>query len=294
MKEKRNKIIISNTKHETIETIRPHDLICSNYKIHQFPDTEIFIDKIESKIELQKVISILDEIGRTFQVDYRNFTESLSPLNTNGFICFSSKQTHKPSAQLKRIFDIFSSAAAIMLLSPLLFATALLIKISSSGPIFYKQVRIGLHGKQFTMFKFRSMISNAEKHMDSLKHLNKRDGPTFKIDDDPRVTTIGKILRKHSIDELPQLINILFGDMSIVGPRPPLPEEFEQYSTWQTRRMSVTPGLTCYWQILRNKNIDFSQWVKLDLEYIDGWSFWKDIEIIFKTIPEVIFGRRSN
>jgi lipopolysaccharide/colanic/teichoic acid biosynthesis glycosyltransferase len=295
MKEK-TKLLISNQepKNSNQITIKPEHILSGSIKAHDFPNSEIFIDKIDSKVQLQSIIYHLDQIGRDFHVDYRNFTESLSPLHRNGFVLFATKQRWKNATTIKRLFDLIATTSAIILLSPILIITAILIKLSSSGPILFKQVRIGLNGKQFVMFKFRSMINNAEAHKKELIHMNKRDGPTFKIDNDPRVTPIGKFIRKHSIDELPQLFNILTGDMSIVGPRPPLPEEFKSYSTWQTRRLSVPPGLTCYWQILRNKNIDFSQWVKLDLKYIDNWSFWTDISIIYKTIPEVIFGRRSN
>ena len=296
MKENKIELIISDkTNHKKNQiVIKPESITNGSFRAHDFPNIDIFIDNINSKKQLQDIIQYLDEIGRNFHVDYRNFTNSLSPLHSNGFILFATKQRWNKTTILKRIFDITATISALILLSPILLVTAISIKLSSSGPILFRQVRIGLNGRKFVMLKFRSMIENADEKKEQIKHLNKRDGPTFKIDNDPRVTLIGKFIRKHSIDELPQLINILAGDMSIVGPRPPLPEEFNSYTAWQTRRLSVLPGLTCYWQILRNKNIDFSQWVKLDLNYIDNWSLWTDISIIYKTIPEVIFGRRSN
>ena len=272
----------------------PEEFLGGKFIPHEFPQNEIFIDKLQSSHQFHNLLTYLDSIGRSFYVDHRNFTEALSPPHKNGFIQFRNKQSRKSSIAIKRVIDVILSISALLLLSPILILIALLIKLSSSGPVLFQQIRIGLNGKKFTMFKFRSMVENADEIRDHFITLNKRSGPTFKIDNDPRVTPIGNFIRKHSIDELPQLINILLGDMSIVGPRPPLPEEFEKYSTWQIRRLSVTPGLTCYWQILREKNIDFSQWVKLDLKYIDNWSIWNDAIIILKTIPEVIIGRRSN
>lgn len=192
---------------------------------------------------------------------------------------------------IKRISDVVLSALALIVLSPLFLITAIAIKLDSEGPVFYSQLRVGKGGKTFKMYKFRSMCVDAEKQLDKLKDLNEKDGPVFKIANDPRVTKVGRIIRKRSIDELPQLINIIKGDMSIVGPRPPLPNEVEQYTTYQMQRLSVKPGLTCYWQISGRSDISFDEWVELDCKYIRESSVWTDIKIILKTVPAVLFGR---
>jgi len=191
---------------------------------------------------------------------------------------------------IKRGTDIIVSFVGLVLLVPVFLLTALAIKLSSRGPLFFKQVRNGMNGRKFTLLKFRSMVIGAEKMQEELRALNEMDGPVFKITNDPRMTKIGKFLRKASLDELPQLINVLKGDMSLVGPRPPIPGEVTNYETWQRRRLSMRPGITCFWQISGRSEIDFEQWMKLDLEYIDNWSLWLDFRILLKTIPVVLFG----
>ncbi|HBM81379.1 MAG TPA: multidrug MFS transporter [Clostridiaceae bacterium] len=183
----------------------------------------------------------------------------------------------------KRLFDLFCSFFALIILSPLFIIIAVLIKIDSKGPVFFSQARCGKGGKLFNMLKFRSMVCNAEDLLDGLKDKNEQDGPVFKIRDDPRITRIGKLIRKTSIDELPQLINILKGDMSIVGPRPPLPSEVKQYTDYQMLRLSVRPGLTCYWQVMGRNNINFDRWVRLDIKYIHERSFLVDLKLILRT-----------
>ena len=183
----------------------------------------------------------------------------------------------------KRIFDMICSTIAIIVLSPLLLIVAVLIKIDSKGPIFFKQKRCGKDGKEFSMLKFRSMLCNAEDYLDKLQNQNEQTGPVFKIKDDPRITKIGKFIRKTSIDELPQLFNIIKGDMSIVGPRPPIPTEVEQYTDYQKLRLSVKPGLTCYWQVMGRNSIGFDEWVKLDIKYIQERCVLLDLILIFKT-----------
>lgn len=191
---------------------------------------------------------------------------------------------------IKRGFDIIVSLVGLVLLAPILLLTALAIKLSSRGPLFFEQERNGMNGRKFSLLKFRSMVVGAEKMQEELLALNEMDGPVFKIRNDPRMTRIGKFLRKTSLDELPQLINVLKGDMSLVGPRPPIPGEVTNYETWQRRRLSMRPGITCFWQISGRNEIDFEQWMKLDLEYIDNWSLGLDFKIFFKTIPVVLFG----
>jgi lipopolysaccharide/colanic/teichoic acid biosynthesis glycosyltransferase len=173
-------------------------------------------------------------------------------------------------------------------LSPVLLTIAIMIKMTSKGPIIFKQARVGLRGRQFSLFKFRTMIVDAEKLKKALEAENEMDGPVFKIKDDPRVTSIGKFLRKTGLDELPQLFNILRGEMSLIGPRPPLPSETLQYKRWQLRRLSVKPGLSCFWQIKPDRNnIKFEKWMELDLAYIDNWSLRLDFIILLKTIRTV-------
>lgn len=207
---------------------------------------------------------------------------------------FDRKQelrSHRGYWALRRGQDVFFSGLALVVLSPVLLLTALAVLIDDphGSPIF-KQLRCGRDGKEFYMYKFRSMYMGAEKKLEELLQANEMDGPAFKIKDDPRITRVGKFIRKTSIDELPQLWNILKGDMSIVGPRPALPREVEQYKDIWKQRMYITPGLTCYWQIAPNRNdISFEDWMKLDMKYIEERSFWVDWKIIFMTVKAVVF-----
>jgi exopolysaccharide biosynthesis polyprenyl glycosylphosphotransferase len=191
-------------------------------------------------------------------------------------------------AVVKRATDFFLSLALLLTVSPLLVAVALLVKFNSPGPIFFVQERLGLNKRRFLLYKFRTMVPDAERQMAALEHLNEVDGPAFKIKNDPRITKIGKYLRKTSIDEFPQLINVLRGDMSLVGPRPLPVRDYTGFSQdWQRRRFSVKPGMTCLWQIGGRSEISFDRWMRLDLQYIDQWSLWLDLKILAKTIPAV-------
>jgi len=193
---------------------------------------------------------------------------------------------------LKRLFDFVTSATAIIFLSIFFVIIFVIIKIDSKGPVFYTQKRCGLYGRIFNIYKFRTMVTDAESKLKDLLIYNEMKGPVFKMTDDPRITKAGKWLRKYSIDELPQLWNVLKGDMSLVGPRPPLPEEVERYTPAHRRKLSMRPGITCLWQIEgRSKIFDFDEWSRLDLKYIDDWSFWLDFKILLKSIPVVLFGR---
>ncbi|MEQ8170807.1 MAG: sugar transferase [Candidatus Eremiobacterota bacterium] len=191
---------------------------------------------------------------------------------------------------LKRGIDIFISTIALILCLPLFMVIAILIKLNSKGPVFFSQIRAGLNGRKFRLYKFRTMEEGAEEKIEELRKYNEMTEPVFKMKDDPRVTGTGAILRKTSLDELPQLYNVWKGEMSIVGPRPPIPEEVEKYKRWQRRRLSMKPGLTCLWQVNGRNNLDFDQWMKLDLEYIDNWSLALDIKIILKTFPVILMG----
>ncbi len=209
-----------------------------------------------------------------------------------GFPLLEFETFHAREWQLfvKRLIDIFLSLFLLILLSPLMLVVAILIKLTSKGPVLFKQVRCGLNGRQFTLYKFRTMIVGAEMKRRELEKMNEMDGPVFKIKRDPRITKVGRILRKFSIDELPQLFNVLKGDMSIVGPRPPLPVEVEMYQLWQRRRLSLKPGLTCIWQVSGRNKVKFEKWMEMDLQYIDNWSLWLDFKIMFKTFFVVLTG----
>ncbi len=205
-------------------------------------------------------------------------------------LLFSSAPQASGSLALKGASDRLLAFVGMALLTPVLLALSLLVKLTSRGPVFFKQERCGLNGKRFVMLKFRTMVDKADEMKNALLHKNEMDGPAFKITDDPRITGVGKILRKFSLDELPQLINVLRGDMSLVGPRPPLPREVGQYHPWHRRRLSMKPGLTCLWQVNGRNNVNFEKWMKMDLEYIDNWSLWLDAKILAKTLPAVVTG----
>lgn len=193
---------------------------------------------------------------------------------------------------IKRIIDIVASFTGLIVLSPLMLVVSILIKLESKGEVIFKQKRVGLNGKEFYMYKFRSMVINAEELKEQLESQNEMSGPMFKIKDDPRITKVGKFIRKTSIDELPQLINVIKGDMSLVGPRPSLPKEVKKFEQWMMERLEVKPGLTCIWQISGRNNIDFEDWMKLDIKYVRERSLVLDFKLIFKTIF-VLFGDKN-
>jgi len=201
----------------------------------------------------------------------------------------------KPMQELaKRAMDVLLASIALLLLSPLLLFAALAVKLGSRGPMLFAQERVGLRGRTFKMLKFRTMVVDAEQIQAKLMAFNEQSGPVFKLQNDPRVTRVGRFLRKHSIDELPQLWNVVIGEMSIVGPRPPLPREVAKYEPWQRRRLSVRPGLTCVWQVSGRNQIGFEQWMYLDMRYIDHWSLAQDLSLIAQTVPVVITGKGAS
>jgi lipopolysaccharide/colanic/teichoic acid biosynthesis glycosyltransferase len=179
-------------------------------------------------------------------------------------------------------------------LSPVFLISALLVKTTSRGPVFFTQTRTGLNGRTFTLYKFRSMYRDAEGRRAALASRNEMSGPVFKIKDDPRITPVGKWMRRFSMDELPQFWNVLTGDMSLVGPRPPIPEEVKKYERWQRRRLSMKPGITCLWQVSGRNAIDFDDWMRLDLAYIDTWSLRLDVQILLRTVPVVLTARGAH
>jgi len=188
----------------------------------------------------------------------------------------------------KRCFDLIAGMAVVFLMLPLFPLIALMIKLDSRGAVFYRQTRVGHKGHTFRFYKFRSMYQDADRRLDELSASNEADGPIFKIRTDPRVTGVGRFLRRSSLDEIPQILNVVRGDMSIVGPRPPLPEEVEKYQPWHRRRLDVKPGITCLWQISGRSEIGFDEWMRLDMEYLKTRSFRTDLLIFLKTIPAVI------
>lgn len=241
---------------------------------------------------IQPIISICEKIGvpAYFLADFFPLSkcehEKAQPFISCHFVPKKEVRT-----LVKSLIDRISALVGIIIVSPIFLLVSVLIKVTSEGPVFFKQKRVGLNGKRFYMYKFRTMVKDAEKMKKLLEDKNEMDGPVFKMKDDPRMISAGRILRKFSLDELPQLFNVLLGDMSLVGPRPPLPEEVSQYELWQRRRLSVKPGITCLWQVNGRNNIDFQNWMKLDLEYIDNWSLWLDIKILAKTLPAVILAK---
>jgi exopolysaccharide biosynthesis polyprenyl glycosylphosphotransferase len=209
-----------------------------------------------------------------------------------------SREGHRAMAPgylaAKRAADVVLSAAGIIVLSPLMLVVAVLIKMTSPGPVIFRQVRIGRYQQPFYCLKFRSMTDGAESRRHEVAHLNEMDGPVFKARNDPRVTRVGRFIRKTSIDELPQLFNVLRGEMSLVGPRPMLPYEVEQYEDWMYERLDVRPGITCTWQISGRNNINFEQWMRMDVEYARSCSFWGDVVILARTIPAVLTTRGAS
>lgn len=195
---------------------------------------------------------------------------------------------------VKRIMDVLISAMALLVLSPLMITIALIIKFTNPGPVFFIQERIGMNRRKFKLLKFRSMVVDAEARKKELAALNEMDGPAFKIKNDPRVTPIGRFIRKTSIDELPQLINVLKGEMSLVGPRPPLPTEVDQYEWLHRRRLSIKPGITCIWQVNGRNSVPFVKWMEMDKEYVENWSIWLDVKILCRTLPVVLLRRGAS
>ena len=248
---------------------------------------------------MQSAIRTCERFGVPFALPAYGFRLSRArPVNgqglRDGYVHFLNIE-HKPVQMvMKRLFDIASSALALWILSPIILFAALLIKLTSPGPIFFKQERVGMHGKAFYMLKFRSMVANAEELKQKLLDENEQNGPVFKIKKDPRITAVGRFIRKFSVDELPQLINVLRGEMSVVGPRPPLPTEVAQYEPWQRRRLSVRPGLTCLWQVSGRNKVGFQDWMYLDMQYIDHWSLGQDFNLILKTVPVVLTGKGAS
>ncbi len=232
-------------------------------------------------------------VGVTVAVDLFDTKLARSSVaELDGLPLLHFKTTHAKEWELlvKRVFDFAASGLGIIVLSPLFLIMAILIKATSKGPVFFKQNRLGLAGRRFTLYKFRTMRQGAQDVLSDVVDLQSMTTPEFREKKTKWITPIGRFMRKFSIDELPQLINVFVGHMSIVGPRPTVPDEVEKYKDWQRRRFSMKPGITCLWQVNGRNNIAFEDWMKLDLEYLDNWSLWLDTKILMKTVPVVLFG----
>ena len=259
-------------------------------------DEVIFVVSKDALASLEEVFLLCEEEGVKTRVMLSFFPHVtskvyLEALQDLPLLTFTTTPQNDYLLLIKNGIDVVLAGGLLVLAAPLFALIALLIKITSSGPVIFRQIRCGLGGREFVFYKFRSMVENAEAAQSQLQHLNEMSGPVFKIGKDPRCTPVGRFLRKFSLDELPQLINILKGNMSFVGPRPPLPQEVENYQRWQRRRLRMKPGLTCLWQVRGRNEIDFDEWMKLDLQYIDRWSLLLDIKIVLKTIPIVLLGK---
>jgi exopolysaccharide biosynthesis polyprenyl glycosylphosphotransferase len=230
------------------------------------------------------------EIRVTANVPAMLATTRVTPRSIGGLMALSINAVRLTSAQAaaKRAFDVVLSSLLLLVISPLLLAVALAIKLQDGGPVLFRQRRVGLHREQFTLLKFRTMVPHAELELADLLSRNEADGPLFKLRDDPRVTRLGGILRRYSIDELPQLLNVLRGEMSLVGPRPPLPSEVATYEDWQLDRLEVRPGITGLWQVSGRSELSFEEYVRLDLFYIENWSLLYDLFVVAKTVPMLV------
>jgi exopolysaccharide biosynthesis polyprenyl glycosylphosphotransferase len=252
---------------------------------HQLPELEDFLLMCEEE-------GVRTRLSLDF-FPHRRGSVSLERLGPAPLLTLSRTPSDEARLLLKRMTDIFASALFLVCFSPVFGLVALFVRFSSKGPVIFRQTRCGLNGRRFTLYKFRTMVENAEELLSDVAHLNVKT-VNFKIPDDPRLTTVGRLLRKFSLDELPQLWNVLKGEMSLVGPRPAIPSEVEQYRRWQRRRLRMRPGLTCLWAVEGRDALDFEEAMRLDLAYIDSWSLAQDWIIMFRTVPRVLTGRGAH
>jgi exopolysaccharide biosynthesis polyprenyl glycosylphosphotransferase len=277
-----------------------------SYPLSDLPNTlrERVIDEVifavdsERLAQMEEMMLLCDEEGVRTRVwldffPHVNSRVYLDNLGTAPLLTFAAAPHDEIRLLAKRLTDIVLAAAALLLLAPFMLLIAILVRLTSPGPAIFRQQRCGLNGRRFTFYKFRSMVRDAERMKAALEHLNQKS-TAFKIRDDPRLTAVGRQLRKFSIDEWPQLWNVLKGDMSLVGPRPAVPDEVDRYQRWQRRRLRMRPGLTCIWATRGRDSLDFDTWMKMDMQYIDNWSLALDWKIILRTIPRVVTGKGAN
>jgi exopolysaccharide biosynthesis polyprenyl glycosylphosphotransferase len=262
------------------------------------PVDEVFVALPRAKYGhlIETIVATCEEQGIIVRVQTATFNLKVArwrsdELDGTPFVTIQSGPSNEWHLVTKRLIDVFGSAMLLLGLASILAIVALLIKLDSPGPVFFTQNRVGLNRRRFRLFKFRTMAESADEMQHELEHLNEADGPVFKIRNDPRVTRIGRFLRRFSIDELPQLFNVLKGDMSLVGPRPLPLRDVERINTqWHKRRFSMKPGVTCLWQVNGRSDVSFDDWVEMDLQYIDKWSLGLDIRILLRTVPTVLKG----
>lgn len=281
------KVVKIHPKNVNIKSLLRYDIV----------DELICFDCTSHPEKLYKLIDFCSTLGITVRVQAKiplplNYSFRTRYLYNIPFLTIENTPINNYLHSVKSILEIGIAFCILITLSPFLLAIGLAIKLTSDGPIVFKQERVGLHGRKFYIYKFRTMVINAEELKAKLLALNESDGPTFKIKRDPRITHVGRILRKTNLDEVPQLFNVIKGEMSLIGPRPPLPCEVSKYEEWQLKRLAVKPGLTCTWQIVPNRNdVKFDNWVRMDIQYIDNWSLKSDVELFFKTFKTVLFAR---
>jgi exopolysaccharide biosynthesis polyprenyl glycosylphosphotransferase len=281
--------------HKIIGNLDDLEWICHRNVI----DEVIFVVPGKILSDMEDVFLLCEELGVNARIAVGIFPHLIARATLEDFsniplLTFSTKPTNWAALMVKRLMDMSIAWSMLVLAMPVWLLMALMIKLDSNGPIFFCQERCGLNGRRFTMYKFRSMVADAELRMKEVSSQNELVGPVFKIKNDPRVTRAGKFLRKTSLDEIPQLLNVIKGDMSIVGPRPAIPAEVDKYERWQRRRLSMKPGLTSLWVVRGRNDIPFEQWMQFDLEYIDNWSLELDAKILLRTIPVVLTGRGAS
>ena len=273
--------------------------ILENWQTGEPIDEIVFAVTRKKLDEMKQIFLMCEELGIRTRVAMNFFSNRVARIEIEEmdgipFLTFTTTPSNETQLAMKRLLDIGVSLAVLGIALPVITLVSLAIKLTSPGSVLFKQARLGLNGRKFTLYKFRTMIEDAHERRGEVEHLNEMTGPVFKAKSDPRVTPVGRVLRRFSLDELPQLWNVFKGDMSLVGPRPPIPEEVASYHRKHRRRLSMKPGLTCLWQISGRNNIDFDRWMQLDLQYIDNWSPSLDLKILLRTIPAVLSGRGAS
>ena len=288
-----------------VQAAVPADLVIGNLDSVRHILCEYVVDEVVFSVPPQRLSAIApillhcEQVGVKTRLALDFFPHRIARVEMEDMdgcpmLTFSTTPPEDFAMIVKRGLDIVFSALFLASFSWLYLGIAAMIKLTSKGPVLFRQERVGRNGRRFTFYKFRSMVLDADRRKAELQHLNEMDGPVFKIKNDPRVTRVGRFLRKFSLDELPQMWNVLRGDMSLVGPRPPVPSEVEKYESWARRRLSVRPGITCLWQVSGRNSINFQQWMELDLAYIDNWTLGLDFKILLKTVPAVLGGRGAS